>query len=76
MCAILQIIIVGYMVYKEITTAYTYKHSSEIILPAILFFILLIVGLYFRINKKITMNFSKQICSIFFRGYVVSGKAL
>lgn len=50
--AILQIIIVVYMIYKEITTSYTYKHSTDIILPAILFFILLIIGLYFRKKEK------------------------
>lgn len=32
----------------EIITSYTYKHSSDIILPAILFFVFLIIGLYFR----------------------------
>ena len=50
--AILQIIIVIYMIYKEITTSYTYKHSSDIILPAILFFVFLIIGLYFRKKEK------------------------
>ena len=50
--AILLIIILLYMIYKEITTAYTFKNSSEIILPAILFFIFLIFGLYFRRKEK------------------------
>jgi hypothetical protein len=50
--AILQIIIIIYMIYMEITTSYTYKHSSDIIVPAILFFILLIIGLYFRKKEK------------------------
>jgi len=50
--AILQIIIISYMIYMEITTSYTYKHSSDIILPAILFFVFLIIGLYFRREEK------------------------
>lgn len=50
--AFLQIIIVVYMIYKEITTSYTYKYSSDIILPAILFFIFLILGFYFRKKEK------------------------
>jgi hypothetical protein len=50
--AILQIIIVFYMIYMEITTSYTYKHSGDIILPATLFFIFLIIGLYFRKKEK------------------------
>jgi hypothetical protein len=50
--AILQIIIVAYMIYMEITTSYTYKHSPDIILPAILFFVFLIIGLYFRKKEK------------------------
>jgi hypothetical protein len=50
--AILQIIIVIYMIYMEITTSYTYKHSPEIIFPAILFFVFLIIGLYFRKKEK------------------------
>ena len=36
----------------EITTSYTYKYSSDIILPSILFFIFLALGLYFRIKEK------------------------
>jgi hypothetical protein len=50
---ILQIIILIYMIYKEITTSYTYKHSSDIIIPAILFFVFLIIGLYFKKKEKI-----------------------
>jgi hypothetical protein len=40
------------MIYKEITTDYTYKYSSEIILLAVLFFVFLIIGLYFRKKEK------------------------
>ena len=40
------------MIYKEITTSYTYKYSVDIILPAILFFVFLIIGLYFRKKEK------------------------
>lgn len=36
----------------ELTTSYTYKYSSEIILPSILFFIFLAIGLYFRKKEK------------------------
>ena len=50
--AFLQIVIIVYMIYKEITTSYTFKHSSDIILPAILFFVFLIIGLYFRRIEK------------------------
>ena len=50
--AILQIIIIIYMIYMEITTSYTYKHSIDIIFPAILFFVFLIIGLYFRKIEK------------------------
>ena len=50
--AVIQIIIVIYMIYKEITTSYTYKHSIDIIPAAILFFILLIIGLYLRKKEK------------------------
>ncbi len=52
--AIFQIIIVIYMIYMEITTSYTYKHSIDILFPAILFFVFLIIGLYFgKLEKKI-----------------------
>jgi len=51
--AIFQIIIIIYMIYKEITTSYTYKHSIDIILPSILFFVFLAIGLYFRKKEKI-----------------------
>ena len=50
--AVIQIIIVIYMIYMEITTSYTYKHSSDIIIPAILFFVFLIIGLYFKRKEK------------------------
>lgn len=50
--AILQIIILVFMIYKEINTSYTYKQTSDIILPAILFFVFLIIGLYFRKKEK------------------------
>jgi len=53
--AILQIIIVVYMIYMEIATSYTYKHSSDIILPAILFFVFLVIGLYFRKIEKMNL---------------------
>jgi hypothetical protein len=46
------------MIYKEITTSYTYKHSSDIILPTILFFVFLIIGLYFRKKEK---RFEKKL---------------
>jgi len=51
-CAIVQILIILYMIYKEITTAYTYKYSVDIFLPAILFFVFLFIGLYFRRKEK------------------------
>jgi hypothetical protein len=51
--AVLQIIIVIYMIYMEITTSYTYKHSIDIIPPSILFFVFLIIGLYFRMKEKV-----------------------
>ena len=54
--AILQIIIVVYMIIKELTTPYIYKHSSDIILPAILFFSFLIIGLYFQRKEKKSLN--------------------
>ena len=41
------------MIFKEITTSYTYKNSGDIIFPAILFFVFLIFGLYFRKKEKI-----------------------
>jgi len=50
--AIIQILIIIYMIGKEITTSYIYKYSSDIILPAIIFFICLIIGLYFRRKEK------------------------
>ena len=51
--AIFQIIIIIYMISKEITTSHTYKHSNDIILPSILFFVFLIIGFYFRKKEKI-----------------------
>ena len=49
---ILQILIIIYMIYKELTTSYVYKYSSEIILPSILFFVFLIIGLFLRRKEK------------------------
>jgi Na+/proline symporter len=51
--AILLIILLIYMIYREITTSYTYKNSSEIFFPAIIFFIFLVLGLYFKKKEKI-----------------------
>jgi len=50
--ALMQIVIIVYMIYMEITTSYTYKHSIDIIFPAILFFIFLFIELYFRKKEK------------------------
>jgi cell shape-determining protein MreD len=46
--AIFQIIIIIYMIVMELTTPYTWKHSIEIIVPSILFFLLLILGLHYK----------------------------
>ena len=35
--ALFQIIIIVYMIYKELTTSYTYKQSIEIVIPVVLF---------------------------------------
>ena len=50
--ALLQIVVVIYMILKELTTPYVFKHSIEIIPPAILFFVLLAFNLYFRGKEK------------------------
>jgi hypothetical protein len=54
--AVLQIIIIIYMIFKELTTPYIFKHSIDIISPSILFFIFLVLGLYFKNKERLKKN--------------------